>query len=98
MGVNLKYDLEDITEQRKNIATLKSSISDAKTAMVKGLDQIRLDWVSEGGTAFFESIDTDWLDGIQNCIDVIDDLLSAIDKASEKYREINENASNYLEF
>lgn len=98
MGVSLKYDLKNISAQRKKIDELKTTISDAKDNMLSGLDQIRIDWVSEGGTAFFDSIDQDWVKSVENCIDVLDDLLSAIDVASEKYGEIDTEASNYLKF
>ena len=98
MATSLKYDLENIANQRQKIDDLKTIISDAKKNMLSGLDQIRLDWISEGGTAFFDSIDQDWVESVGNCIDVLDDLLNAIDSASDKYEQIDANASNYLKF
>lgn len=98
MGVDLKYDVDEISKGKTNIETLKTDIENARDAMKNGLAQIKMDWVSEGGTAFFDSIDNDWEKGVQNCIDVLTDLLSALETAETKYSEIETEAPNYLKF
>ncbi len=98
MGVSLKYETDDFSTANTNITDLITQIKDAKQAMIDGLDQIKADWVSEGATAFFDSIDDDWATSVDNCIDVLNDLLSCISTASTKYGEIETEAPNYLKF
>ena len=74
MGVSLKYDTDDLGSGKTNIESLKTKIETARDAMKSGLAQVRADWVSEGGDAFFESIDTDWEKSVQNCIDVLQEV------------------------
>lgn len=94
----LKYDVDTLSTGATNIETLKTAVEKAKDDMVNGLAQVRLDWVSEGGDAFFNSIDNDWTKSVQNCIDVLDDILSAIKKAETTYAEIETESPNYLKF
>lgn len=98
MGVDLKYDTLQLGVGQKNIEGLITRLDCAREAMRAGLEQIRTDWVSEGADTFFESIDTEWENSVQSCIDVLDDLNSALKQAIEKYSEISENASGYLKF
>lgn len=98
MGVSLKYDTEDLDTGKTNVETLKGNLETARDAMKSGLAQVRTDWVSEGGDAFFDSIDNDWEKGVQNCIDVLDDMISALSDARTKYDDIETNAPTYLKF
>lgn len=98
MGVDLKYKTEDFDTGKTNINNLIDEIINARDTMKKGLVQIRTDWVSEGGDAFFDSIDNDWETSVQNCIDVLNDMLDALGDAKDKYDEISTNASSYLTF
>ena len=98
MGVNLKYDTLQMDVSQKNVDDLISKIETARDAMRSGLEQVRKDWASEGGDAFFESIDNDWETSVQNCIDVLGDLSASLKDAITKYNEISDNASTYLKF
>lgn len=98
MGVSLKYNLSEYKSSTSNIETLKSSIETSKNTMIDGLEQIRKDYTADGGQAFFNSIDTDWVDSIQTCINVLDDLLDALNQSYDKYNLIEDEASNDLKF
>ncbi len=98
MGTSLKYDTLQMGVSQKNVNDLIEKIESARDAMRSGLEQIRKDWASEGGDAFFESIDNDWEVSVQNCIDVLGDLSTALKDAITKYDEISNNASDYLKF
>lgn len=98
MGVSLKYDIDDFATEKKNVSELKDKIDTARNTMKAGLNQLRSDWVSEGGEAFFESIDDDWENSIQSCIDVLEDIVSALEVTETKYGEIETNATTYLKF
>ncbi len=98
MGVSLKYDTDNIDAVSKKITTLRNDIEQARNNMLNGLTQIRQDWVSEGADTFFDSIDDEWIENVQHCLDTIDDLISTIDDASGKYKEIETEAPNYLKF
>lgn len=96
--MSLKFETDDFVNANTNINDLITQINTAKQIMLSGLDQIKEDWVSEGATAFFDSIDQDWVKCVENCVDVLNDLLSCIGTASTKYGEIETEASNYLKF
>lgn len=96
--MNLKFETDDFASANNNITDLINQINTAKQTMINGLTQIKADWVSEGATAFFESIDQDWVTSVENCVDVLNDLLSCISTASTKYGEIETEAPNYLKF
>lgn len=98
MSVSLQYDLDIFTAGKDKIDNLKNNIDTAKRTMESGLDQLRRDWVSEGGDAFFQSIDQDWAKNIETCIHVLEDLYDAVEKASSKYGEIQSEAAKYLHF
>ena len=98
MGADLKYDLTTMTQQKNNVEQLISTLDTAKTTMMNGLAQIRQDWTLDGGVAFFNSIDQDWVKSVENCIHVLEDLRDALKDAAPKYEEINNNAGNYLKF
>lgn len=98
MGASLKYDLDNFTQQKKNFEDLKRTIEEAKNNMIQGLDQVKNDWKSEGGRTFFDSVDKDWADSIDNCIVVLEDLSKAIDEAYKNYERIEADANNYLKF
>ena len=71
MGVSLKYNLEEYTQALNNIKNLKTTIENDKSTMINSLENLRKDWTTEGGVAFFDSIDGDWTDGIDNCLNVL---------------------------
>lgn len=98
MSVSLKYDTDNIDTVSKKMTILRDNIEQARDSMLNGLTQIRQDWVSEGAEAFFDSIDDEWIDNVQHCLDTIDDLISTINDASMKYKEIEAEAPNYLKF
>ena len=92
MAVNLKYNLVEYQNARNNINQLKTDIETNKSNMLTSLDDIKKDWTTEGGQAFFKSVDESWSDGIDNCITVLEDLISALDDAYTKYEGIEEEA------
>lgn len=98
MGVNLSYDSDDFTTAMTNIEKLKSQLGEDKKAMIEALENLRKDWVSEGGDAFFDSIDNDWQTSVDNCISVLDDLKGAIKAASDDYAEISTDSIKKLTF
>ena len=98
MGIDLKYDTDQMSTCQKNIDDLITKIDDARNTMRSELEQIRRDWVSEGGDIFFDSIDTEWETSVQNCIDILKDLRDSLKYSIGKYDEIVENASSYLRF
>ncbi len=60
MAVDLKYNLEEYTNALNNIKGLKTTIENNKTTMINSLETLRTDWTTEGGVAFFSSVDDDW--------------------------------------
>lgn len=98
MGIDLKCNLDEYKSSIDNFNKLKQFIADSKKNMNDGLQQIRKDWTLDGGVAFFESIDTDWVNSVQNCIDILDDLTSALESAYNEYNAIQEDSKTYLKF
>lgn len=96
MGVSLKYNLEEYTQALNKMKSLKTTIESNRTTMINNLETLRNDWTTEGGVAFFDSIDADWTGGIDNCIDVLEDLIDALDKAYKKYEKIEKEANSKL--
>lgn len=96
MGVSLKYNLEEYTQVLNKVKSLKNTIESNKTKMINSLETLRSDWTTEGGVAFFDSIDADWTDGIDNCVYVLDDLIDAMDKAYKQYTKIETEANKKL--
>lgn len=96
MAVDLKYNLEEYTNALNNIKGLKTTIENNKTTMINSLETLRTDWTTEGGVAFFSSVDDDWTDGIDNCVAVLDDLIDALDKAYKQYEKIESEANKKL--
>lgn len=96
MGVSLKYNLEEYAKVLNNIKTLKSTIENNKSTMISRLETLRKDWTTDGGVAFFSSIDDDWTAGIENCISVLDDLVDAMAKAYVEYEKVETEANNKL--
>lgn len=96
MGVNLKYDLSEYKSAVDEIKKLKSDIETSKEKMLKGLETIKSEWISDGSKAFFDSIDSDWETAVRNCINVLEDLTNALDKAYTEYMNIENDAETYL--
>ena len=96
MGVSLKYNLSEYNGAVDDIKKLKSDITTSKKKMKDGLEQIKKDWTTDGGVAFFDSIDTDWETAVQNCLDILDDLTDALDSAYKEYSDIADDAKTYL--
>lgn len=96
MGTSLKYNLSEYAKANSDIKYLKSDIQKSKKKMEDGLNQIKKDWTTDGGKAFFDSIDTDWETAVQNCLDILDDLTDALDSAYEEYDDIEDDAKTYL--
>ena len=96
MGTSLKYNLSEYAKANSDIKNLKSDIQKSKKKMEDGLNQIKKDWTTDGGKAFFDSIDTDWETAVQNCLDILDDLTDALDSAYEAYDDIEDDAKTYL--
>lgn len=96
MAVSLKYNLEEYMQALNNIKNLKSTIEKNRSTMIASLETLRKDWTTEGGVAFFDSIDDDWSDGIDNCLDVLDDLIDSLDKAYKQYAKIETEANKNL--
>lgn len=97
MGVDLKYNLSEYTNALNKIKGLKSTIENNKTNMINSLKTLRTDWTTEGGVAFFSSVDDDWTKGIENCIDVLDDLIEALNDAYKQYEKIEIEAKKKLQ-
>lgn len=93
MGVDLKYNLEEYAAAKAKIVNLKTTIENNKNTMINSLEILRNDWTLDGGVEFFKSVDDTWSDGIQNCIDVLDDLIDALDKAYKEYEKIEPEAN-----
>lgn len=96
MGTSLKYNLSEYDKANSDIKKLKKDIEKSKKKMKEGLDQIKKDWTTDGGKAFFDSIDTDWETAVQNCLDILDDLTDALDSAYKEYDDIADDAKIYL--
>lgn len=96
MGTSLKYNLSEYDKANSDIKKLKSDIRKSKKKMKDGLEQIKKDWTTDGGKAFFDSIDTDWETAVQNCLDILDDLTDALDSAYKEYDDIEDDAKTYL--
>lgn len=96
MNVSLKYNLSEYDSANSDIKNLKEDIKDSKKKMKDGLEQIKKDWTTDGGKAFFDSIDSDWETAVQNCLDILDDLTTALDSAYIEYSDIAEDAKTYL--
>lgn len=92
MAVDLKYNLDEYSKAINNIKQLKSQIKSNKTKMINDLEIIRNDWTLDGGKEFFASVDEDWADGIDNCIDVFDDLIDALENSYKQYEKIEKEA------
>lgn len=96
MEVSLKYNLEEYAAAMGKMKQLKTDIEGYKKTMLANLEQLRRDWTLESGVAFFDSLDTDWADEIQVCMDALDDLWDALDKGYKEYSKIEGEANAAL--
>lgn len=98
MGVDLKYDTDDFDTAMRTILNLKQDLETKKKGMLDALTQLRNDWVSDGGDTFFNSIDTDWSDSVDECIELLQDIYDSLHSGSVIYDDISLQAQNYLKF
>lgn len=96
MAVDLKYNLDEYTKALNNIKKLKTTIEKNKTTMINDLETLKNDWTTEGGVAFFASVDDEWTKGIDNCVTVLGDLINALDKAYKQYEKIESEAKKKM--
>lgn len=93
MGVDLKYNLDDYNNALNKIRILKDEIQHNKQSMISGLQAVRNDWTSEGGVAFFSSVDDSWSKGIDTCVTVLEDMIDSLEKARAEYEKIEPEAN-----
>lgn len=86
----LKYDAEVLAEQATELESIASALADDKLALDKALDQLKDDWVSVAGDAFFETYETGWMSGVDDYVRMLQDLARALRIASNKYADLED--------
>lgn len=98
MGVDLQYDLNDIQDAINKIQAVRDKIDGDKTTFKLSFEKLRIDWNTDAGVKFFEKFDGAWTDGIDECIAMLDSMITALTSAKGAYEEIETEANNKLKF
>lgn len=87
----LAFNLDDLRKLSENTDHICIALNENRESLKAGLDQLRVDWQTDGGRYFFNSIDQDWEQQVvkfEQTIklfkSVIDDTITEFEKVKEK--------------
>lgn len=89
MANTLKYNVDVLNEQSRQLANLASDISTACTNMNKNVNQLKTEWVGPGADAFFNKLGNDWQPAIESYVAMLKELSGELSRAADRYEELD---------
>ena len=86
----LAFNLDDLRKLSESTDQVCSSLIENKNSLKAGLDQLRIDWQTDGGRYFFSCIDQDWEKQVDKFEDTIKTFKSVIDDAIAEFEKVKE--------
>lgn len=93
MTDQLKFNVEDLKTQAGKLREVETSLREQAEALTKNLADLKRDWQSEAGTAFFSKYDSTWVKDIDKQCRLIERLALQIDDAAMRYGQVEDEFS-----
>lgn len=84
----LKFDVDKLRETKAKCDEIKVSLTEKKTNLIKQLEDLRKDWQTDAGKAFFEDQNTDWEAQVDNYVRITDAISKLLDVAITQYEKV----------
>lgn len=90
----LTFDLDDLTKLLKETETVCKDLEKQRDNLKKGLEQLRKDWRTPGGSYFFSELDDDWESSVTKFISTISKFEEILKDSIEKFRTVEEKVAS----
>lgn len=89
----LKFNLEDLLVQKKFLVDLKNELAGNSKALEDNLATLKDGWQSDASDKFFEKIEGNWKPHVTALIEMVNDLIDALNDAIACYEPVEEEFS-----
>lgn len=90
MSDELKFNVDDLNTQAAKLLQIKDELKDCSESLTHNLSDLRDDWQSDAGRAFFSNYDDSWVPEIEKQCESINDLANAIKFAAQQYETVED--------
>lgn len=90
----LKYDTDKMISVKATYKDKVAKMDEIQDSMQKMVKEVKKNWKSDAGTAFFEKYDEEWLKGFEQYKEVLNHMADNLNIAQDKYSEVTELAKN----
>lgn len=84
----LKFDVDKLRETKAKCDEIKLSLTEKKTNLINQLEDLRKDWQTDAGKAFFEDQNTDWTAQVDNYVRITEAISKLLDVAITQYENV----------
>ncbi len=88
----LKFDVENLARVRDECDSYTEMVREAKASAQRTLQLLQKDWNTPAGRKFFETVDQDWPEVVDQYAKVLGDLEKALNKAIREYQDVKQKA------
>ena len=97
MSNQLKFNTDDLRTQASRLENIEEDLRQCSKDLTSKLADLRKDWQSEAGRAFFNKYDDSWITEIDSQCDKIQQLAGAVKTAANTYQPV-EDEFNRINF
>ncbi len=90
MSDELKFNVDDLKTQAQKLQQIKEDLKECSESLTKNLSDLRNDWNSAAGRAFFSKYDDSWVPEIEKQCNAINELALAVEFAANQYESVEE--------
>ncbi len=90
---NLKVSQEALDSAKSGYDDCVERMTKLRNNLQNAVDGIRSGWQSEGGEAFFEKFDNQWVKNFNDYIDVIEHMKENMKTSQNKYQTVFDEAN-----
>lgn len=90
----LDFDTENLNQQKQTIKNLADELRGHQDSLRSLISELKGDWKTAAGLKFFEKYDEEWVKKLDGHIEMLEALVSALQKAVDTYEPLATKYSN----